>query len=176
MTKPVPYYPLFAANLIASKPFRLMTLEERGLWITIQMECWVNGAVPSNLDELAKYLGIPSDEVHRCFTKTQMSFLIKEDESFKSPELEEQRKEFLEQREKQRIGGIDGAKRKKAKQEAARKLGIPKGQPEGSLSYINSNQINSNSFISNQLVERRFSAEEIDEWIDDYDNAENTKY
>jgi hypothetical protein len=176
MTKPVPYYPLFAANLIASKPFRLMTLEERGLWITIQMECWVNGAVPSNLDELAKYLGVTSDEVHRCFTKTQMSFLVKEEGQFKSPELEAQRKEYLERREKQRIGGIDGARRKKAKQEVAMKIGIPEGPPEGSLSYINSNQLKSSSLMSNQLVERRFSTKEIEDWIDDYENTEDTKY
>lgn len=175
MTKPVPYYPLFAANLIASKPFRLMSLEERGLWITIQMECWVNGAVPSNLGELAKYLGVASDEVNRCFTKVQMSFLIEEDELLKSPELEEQRKEYLERREKQRIGGIDGAKRKKAKQETEKSLGTPEGQPKGSLSYINSSQLNSNSVTSNQLSGEKLRIQELKEWVDNYENAEDAK-
>jgi len=172
MTKSVPYFPIFAANIIASKPFRLMTMKERGLWITIQMECWVNGAVPSSHDELSKYLGILPTELNQCFTPIQMSFLEKKGLELKSPELEEYRKGYLERREKQRLGGLDGAKRKKAKQEAANKLGIP----EGPLSYFNSNQISSNPLISNGFVEKRFSSKEIDEWVSDYENAEDAKY
>ena len=131
----VPYYPFYAANLIANKQFRLMTIEERGLWITIQMECWVNGSVPSDPRELAKHLGVSHEEVQRSFTQKQLSFLQKIGEEFKSPELEEQRKEFMVRREKQRIGGMEGAKRKKDKQNLENTLnceGIPEGQPAGS--------------------------------------------
>jgi len=155
MTKPVPYYPFYAANLIANRQFRLMTLEERGLWITIQMECWVNGSVPSDSSELAKYLGVTYEEVQRSFTQKQLSFLKRNGTEFQSPELEEQREEFMLRREKQRLGGHEGAKRKKAKQESegARKgIGTPKGQPTGSLTYVNSNSINSNQLINKGVV------------------------
>jgi hypothetical protein len=113
MTKPVPYYPLYAANFIASKIFRLMSIEERGLWITIQMECWVNGSVPSDSKELTQYLGATSEEIHRSLTQKQFTFLENIRGEHKSPELEAYRKGFIDRREKQRLGGIDGAKKKR---------------------------------------------------------------
>jgi len=174
MTKAVPYFPLYAANFIASKPFRLMTIEERGLWITMQLECWVNGSLPADQKELAKYLGCSIEEIQRSFTQKQYSFLEKVGNELKSPELEEQRKEFMERREQQRLGGIKGAKQKKEKQ-AAKKLieeqGIPEGQPKGSLSYINSASIKSSSIDSNQLTNKKLTEEEYEAWMDDAEDA-----
>jgi hypothetical protein len=144
-------------------------MEERGLWITIQMECWVNGAVPSDLNELAKYLGITPNEIHRSFSQAQMSFLKKEGNELISPELEDQRKEYLERREKQRIGGIDGAKKKKAKQEAERlenEPSLPEGQPTGSLI-----QLKSNSVKSNQLTRKDVMSDGGKSWVEEYERA-----
>jgi hypothetical protein len=135
--KPVPYFPLYAANILASKPFKMMSIEERGLWITIQMECWVNGSVPSDLKDLAMYLRFTPDEVQCWFTQNQFSFLQKVGNELKSPELEEQRKKYMDGREQQRLGGIEGAKRKaeKERQRQARdgleRQGQPQGQPQG---------------------------------------------
>jgi len=175
MTKPVPYYPLYAANFISSKTFRLMSIEERGLWITIQMECWVNGSVPSGSKELAQYLGATPEEINRSLTEKQFTFLENIGGELKSPELEEYRKEFLDRREKQRLGGIDGAKKKKAKQAEARQIkeqGTPEAQPKGSLV-----QINSNSFNSSQLLKKELMNDEVKSWIKDYENApEATSY
>jgi hypothetical protein len=178
MTKAIPYFPLYAANFIASKPFRLMTIEERGLWITMQLECWVNGSLPADQKELAKYLGCSLEEIQRSFTHKQYSFLEKIGNELKSPELEEQRKEFLERREQQRLGGIEGAKRKKNKQTAEKQAeeqgqpqGIPEGQPKGSLSYINSASIKSSSINSNQLTNKDLTDKEFESWMDDAKDA-----
>lgn len=178
MTKSVPYFPLYAANFIASKPFRLMTIEERGLWITMQLECWVNGSVPANQNELAKYLGCSIEEIQRSFTQKQYSFLEKIGDELKSPELEEQRKEFMERREQQRLGGIKGAKQKKEKQ-AVEKLieaqgqppAPPEGLPKGSLSYINSASIKSSSINSNQLINKKLTDEQFESWMNDAKDA-----
>ena len=170
--KPVPYFPLYAANILASKPFKMMTIEERGLWITIQMECWVNGSVPSDLKDLAKYLGVGGDEVQRSFTQKQHSFLQKVGSELKSPDLEVQRKEFMDRREKQRIGGIQGAEKKRQKQakEIQAVQGqpqcIPQGQPKGSLDYLNSD-----SFKLNQLVRSEITDAENKAWVDEYENT-----
>lgn len=170
--KPVPYFPLYAANFLASKPFRLMTIEERGLWITIQMECWVNGSVPSDLKDLAQYLGVSHDAVQRSFTQKQLSFLQKIGQEFKSPELEEYRQGYLEAREKQRIGGLKGAERKRQKQSKETLAvhsdteGVPQGQPKSSLDYVNSD-----SFKSNQLVGVEVTNSANKEWIDEYNNT-----
>lgn len=170
--KPVPYFPLYAANFLASKPFRMMSIEERGLWITIQMECWVNGSVPSDLKDLAKYLGFSNDAVERSFTQKQLSFLQKVGGELKSPELEEYRQGYLATREKQRIGGIEGAekKRQKKSKEALaiqnQSQGQPEGQPEGSLDYVNSD-----SFKSSQLLRNEITNLENKAWVDEYDRT-----
>jgi hypothetical protein len=146
-----------------------MTIEERGLWISIQMECWVNGSVPSDLKELAKYLGVTYEEVQRSFTQKQLSFLQRMGDELKSPELEEQREEFMVRREKQRIGGMEGAKRKKAKQNSENTLnngGIPEGQPKGSLVQFNSASIKSSSINSNQLTNKKLTDKEFEDWMD----------
>jgi hypothetical protein len=169
MIKDVPYFPLYAANILASKSFRLMTLEQRGLWITIQMECWVNGSVPSDLFSIAKYLGIPLEEIKRSLTSIQMVFLENRGDTLISPELEAQRQKFLDGRIKQSLGGKDGANRKKAKKQLLEKEkleGIPKGEPEGSLSYINSSSIN-----SNQLINKEFMSEENKAWVKELEDA-----
>ena len=176
LMKPVPFFPLYAANCLASKPFKMMTIEERGLWITIQMECWVNGSVPSDLKDLAKYLGLGHDEVQRSFTQKQLSFLQKVGVELKSPELEEYRKKYMDNREQQRLGGIEGAKRKaeKERQRLAKELlsrqgqpqGTPEGNPKGSLIQFNSNSIN-----SNQLIRSEVSDAENRAWSEAYENA-----
>jgi len=178
MTKAVPYFPFYAANFIASKPFRLMTIEERGLWITMQMECWVNGTIPADQKELAKYLGCSLEEIQRSFTQKQYSFLEKVGNELKSPSLDEQRKEFMERREQQRLGGIEGAKRKKNKQttekqdkEQSPPQGIPEGQPQGSLSYINSASIKSISINSNQITNNKLTDNQFEAWMDDAEDA-----
>ncbi len=174
--KDVPYFPLYAANLMACKPFRMMSIEERGLWITIQMECWVNGSVPSDSKDLAKYLGITNDEIQRSFTQKQFSFLKKVGNELKSPELEEQRKEYMDRREKQRIGGKQGAERKaekerqrRIKEDSARQgqpQGMPLGQPKGSLDYVKSDSFNSNQLVRSEAIDAENKA-----WVEDYDNA-----
>ena len=172
--KAVPYFPFYAANFIASRAFRLMTLEERGLWITIQMECWVNGSIPSDSKELARYLGVSHEEVQRSFTQKQFSFLQKIGDEFKSPELEEQREIFMERREKQRLGGQEGAKRKKAKQATGNQfssIGIPEGQPKGSLIQFNSASIESTPTILNKLSNRELTEGEFNKWLDDTEDA-----
>lgn len=171
MAKDVPYFPLYAANILAAKPFKLMSLKERGLWITLQMECWVNGDIPANNDELAKYLGTPIDEIVEALTHNQYSFIQKIKDILISPELEEYRKKYDERRMKQKLGGIKGADRKKIKQRQTviATEGEPLGQPEGVLNYINSSSIELNKVISNQLLGERPINEEAQAWVKDYD-------
>jgi len=165
MIKDVPYFPFYAANMMSNRSFRLMSLKERGLLITILMECWVNGSVPSDLSDMAKILGLTVDDVKFAFTNRQLTFFHKEEGQFISKELEGYRQNYLDMREKQRLGGLKGAKNKKDKNARLPK-GQPQGEPEGSLS-----QISSNSFNSNQLLKQELMNNEIKSWVDDYERA-----
>lgn len=166
--KEVPYFPLYAANIMASRPYKLMSLGERGLWISITMECWVNGGVPSDYMEMGKILGFSKTEIENYFSKYQTAFFEKVNDQFVSKELNEYRAGYEERREKQRLGGKKGAERKKEKQmrgpeDKTLPQGEPKGQPMGSLSYLNSNSVHSNQFINKEVLEQT-----NDEWVSDY--------
>ena len=170
MTKDVPYYPLYAANILASRPFRLMTLEQRGFWITLMMECWVNGGVPSDPKEMAKFLNLSADEVSRSVTTLQTFSLAEQGSQIISKELEEYREGYLKSREGKSRGGKIGVERKKERQiqkQLGNPQGIPKGNPqgipEGSLIQIKSNFLN-----SNQLIDKGVFTEENEKWVRDY--------
>lgn len=110
---PLPWFRVFAANLISDHNFRIMRLSERGLLLTMLSECWVNEAVPTDLDEMSRFLGLGSDEVLQAFTPQVRSFFQPSGQSLVSPFLEDQRQEFLLQRLKQIEGGKKGAERKR---------------------------------------------------------------
>lgn len=163
MTKSVPYFPLYAANFIASKPYRLMTLQQRGLWITLYMEFWVNGSLPADIDQLSKLLGFPSCEVGNAMSDLHKSFFEEINGELVSNELEEYRQEFLERREKQRLGGLLGAQNKKAKSRKSEKS-LPLGEPSGSLNYVKLDSVN-----SNQLTKEASSLSNHEEWLEEFE-------
>jgi len=144
MRDTVPYFPLYAENIIANRHYRSMTLVERGLFISILLECWPNESVPSEPEKMAKVLGFNSEHIKAIPMDNIMKFFKIRGSEIISPELEAKRKEFLETREKKAAGGRLGAERKKAKKQGNPE-GIPIGSPKGSLGYINLSQINSDS-------------------------------
>jgi len=102
-----PAFQEYAASFIANKNFRLMSLDERGLLMTMRFECWENLAVPSNRAALAKYLGF--DEANFPLTERVLSFFIIYEQNFICPELEDYRTHLFGIREKQSKGGKKGA-------------------------------------------------------------------
>lgn len=172
MIKDVPYFQLYAANFLSNRQFKLMSLDERGILISIYMECWVNLSIPVASAELAKCLGFTEQEVLKALTARVKSFLVEKEGNFISPELEGYREKFMEGRRKQSEGGKQGAKRKKEKsmgkieEVEGMPEGQPKGEPKGSLI-----QIKSNSSNSNQLIGKDVTSVSNKTWLDDYDNS-----
>lgn len=171
--KDVPYFPMYAANILASRNYKLMSLGERGLWVSITLECWVNGGVPSNFQHMAKILGFPEQEISQFFSNYQTTFFHIENDQYISKELEEYRQGYLATREKQRLGGIKGAKEKKARRKFLQieAQGTPKGQPKGSLIQFNSSSIKSSSINSSQFKNKKLTDRDFEAWMDDSDDA-----
>ena len=185
--KPVPYFKCFAANTIADRSYRLMGLAERGLWISLYLECWVNANVPSKPAKLAKILGIQDKEVGEGLTENVLHFFEIRNEQLHSPELDGYRAEFEASRIKKSEGGIEGAKRKKEKakaessehpQQPSSTQGYPTGLPSGSLNSITSNSFTSNSFKSNSLIGKEVPVVAEDPWIKECfgDTEESKEY
>jgi hypothetical protein len=142
------------------------------------MEFWVNGSLPSDVNELSKLLGFGVNEVKNALSRLQFSFVEEVNGELICKELEEYRNQFNEKREKQRLGGIVGAQKKKArnKQESPTGSilhidtlqGLPKGSPKGPLNYINLNSVN-----SNQLTKESINLDTNKEWLEQF-NDEST--
>lgn len=168
MASPLPWFRMFAANYLADRNFRTISLEERGLILSMLLECWASIDIPKNPTELSQILGVPVDQVRRALTSKALSFFDERGGSYHSRFLDDQRNKFLEERKAKKEGGQKGAAIKKMK-----KSGLdsePLGQPEGSLHQLPSSQVNSLSV--NQEGELTISKhEQHKEWLSDYDNA-----
>ena len=112
-----PAFQEYAAALLANKNFRLMSLDERGLLMTMRFECWENLNVPSSKAELANYLGF--NEMNLPLTERVLSFFTDYGTSLICQELEDYRQHIKEQREKQSKGGKKSAAITNAKWEKA---------------------------------------------------------
>ena len=143
MPRDVPYFPCYAENILAKREYKLMSLMERGLWISILLECWPNDSVPANPEDLAKCLGFNPQEIKAIPRERYMKFFTEEFNEILSPELDAQKKEYIEKRRLQSEGGKEGARRKKRKQEDLNMQGQPEGQPKGSSIQVNSSQLTS---------------------------------
>ena len=104
-----PCYQEYAANMLASRNFRLMNIAERGLLYTIRLECWQNKQVPSSAYDLAKYIGYDVSDVKSALTDRVKSFLYEKDGSFTCPELEDYRQHLDDMKASQSRGGKKGA-------------------------------------------------------------------
>ena len=109
--RPAPAYQEYASDILANRSYRAMSLAERGLWDTIKKECWVNGSVPSNKTELAKYLGLPAEKVMESMTPNLMISFKVVDSDLICPELDDYRLQIEDRRQRQSVGGKNGGKK-----------------------------------------------------------------
>lgn len=114
-----PAYQEYAAETLSQLPFRMMSLQERGLFITMRLECWVNKQLPSDPLAISKAFGLSADEVALSLPAV-MKFFKLEGEFIICPELEDYRAHLDERKLKQSQDGktgiiITNEKRKAAK-------------------------------------------------------------
>lgn len=173
-----PAYQEYAATMLSKIPFRLSTLEARGLLFTMRLECWVNGSLPADPQSLALVLGLPEDEVSRSLSQISSFFQVV-DGLLLCPELEDYRQHIAERRRKQSEGGKVGAAKKmrNRKPSGRRSNADVEGTPEGTLQVPR--QGASRSLVQSspaQHSQDQLTGEEVngvDDWLANYDEAEN---
>lgn len=115
MARKPPAFQCYASNIISLMPYRLMTLEERGLWITLYLECWVNESIPADTSKLAKYIGVLKEDVDRLLSASVKHFYSFSQDEIRCPELDDYRAELAQVRKKQADGGKLGQENKRKK-------------------------------------------------------------
>ncbi len=105
-----PAFMLYAANLSVKREWRRMPLAERGLFLTMLMECWINQEIPADVPNLASYLYLEAEEVSKLLPGVMWYFGTREGELF-CPSLEQYRDEQDKRIERQSAGGKKSAEK-----------------------------------------------------------------
>lgn len=182
---PAPCFQVYAASVLASRPFRQADLAARGLIYTMQMECWVNHRLPHNPADLAKFLGLSTGEVAAALPAA-MAFFNIDGEGIYSPQLEDYRQHLNEIRAKQKTGGKKGAditNGKKLRSEKPVDIGSesstanPQVHPQVEARVSSKAKSNTAKQSQNQPLKSEVTpadnSVENDEWLAAYEAAEN---
>ena len=103
-----PAFQEYAADMLANRLFRTMSLQERGLLMTMRFECWVNKSVPADAGDLAKTLGLPKEDVFHTLTSRVSYFFVETDKNLVCIELDAYRNKLLNSRQAMSEGGRKG--------------------------------------------------------------------
>lgn len=158
-----PAFQEYAATILSSKAFRLMSLSQRGLLFTMRLECWVNQSIPSSSKELAKYLGLNHEEVLDGLSKEVISYFNDSGTSYICNELEDYRNHLNEIKQKKSDGG---------KKAAAKTNKIWKEVESSNLQLTRESLVKSNTsqLSQNQSLE---SGNINDDFVKEYECASN---
>lgn len=113
-----PAFQEYAAQALTAESFRLLTLPERGLLMTLRYYCWCNDSVPADPEQLARALGLPESEVREHFTPAVRSFLEPAEDAptrLICPALVRQMERLMLRREAQAQSGRDSARKRREK-------------------------------------------------------------
>jgi len=160
-----PAFQDYAASLMARTDYRVLSMEGRGLLMTMRLECWVNGELPSASPLLAR-LGFPIEQVERALAEVRPFFSI-DSGAIRCPELDDYRAHLDERHQRQSEGGRAGAA-KTNKVHNSPATGRPPGSPRlprGSL--VKQSPVQSNSDKSHQ------GKPSGDDWVSDYERQSN---
>jgi hypothetical protein len=175
-----PAYQEYAAGMMARTDYRVMSLEGRGLFLTLRYECWVNRELPCDPPLLARVLGFPIQQVERALVELRPFFSF-DAGVIRCPELDDYRAHLDERYQKQSEGGRAGAaKTNKVRNNPAttRPPGNPR-LPRGSLVKQSSIQPNPDQSYQrepldvNLLNDRERQVDGHNEWLNDYERQSN---
>ena len=172
-SKQAPAFQTYASDIMATKEYRLMNLQQRGLFVSLYFDLWVNQEAPSNKPDLAKYLGFSESEIHESLSDGLYQFFEIRNDMWVCPEHEAYMKQLNDRRAKQSAGGKKGAENKRNKSK------LVEGQPEGSRVEKNrvelngkevsrDDQIRSESIDNDSMNYDNVPLEHA-EWVEDYD-------
>ena len=162
--RPAPCYQEYASDILANREFRLMGFAERGLLWHMRLECWVNKSLPINVDDLAKTLGMKSEDVLNSLSPRVLKFFKQNNGEFHCPELEAYRENCLARREKLSVSGQKGGQSTQRKQRQA------KATLEGSLKPLSRDEKNRDEKRGEELTKEEISSEHK-EWVAAYESG-----
>jgi hypothetical protein len=166
--KTAPAFQFYASDTMADRRWRLMSLQERGLKITLDCECWVNKSAPLEIGSLARLIGLSCEEIEKSLTERVISFYEVNDNEIISQELNDYKVILDERRKRMSEGG--------KKTQAAKKRNNSFDTLESNLTRSEKNREEKNGIEMNReeqvFIEGKLSLEEMKEFVDDIESTE----
>ncbi|ALQ51858.1 hypothetical protein [Nitrosomonas ureae] len=176
-----PAYMEYAATVLAQIPFRSMSLQERGLFYTMRLECWVNKNLPSDPLTMSKILGLSADEVAISLPAVMKFFKI-EGDFIICPELEDYRSHLEERKHKQSQGGKTGSAITNKKRKVAKEIANEESSNNPSSTLSSNSQVprrgsdeslvKSSTVKLSQVQSIKEKDSSVDSFIKDYEEYE----
>lgn len=166
--RPAPAFQEYAASMMAKTEYRILNLAQRGLMMTIRLECWVNFRLPADEATLARVIGVDVMEVKQALPAIMPFFAIN-DGHLVCPELDDYRAYLQSIKDKKAEGGKRGAAITNASRKTAKpvpKQGVDANTGNPRLSCDSLGKLSSVKPSKTQSLE---SGESIDhQWVSDY--------
>jgi len=128
-----PAYQVYAADDLAKEAYYGLSAGERGVLDSMQRGCWVEDTVPKNPVLLARVVRLDHSDLSQFLTPSVLAHfepVANNQERLRSRELTRQMTNVIEVRERQRLGGKEGAKMTNTRSERPR---IAPRQASGSI-------------------------------------------
>jgi uncharacterized protein YdaU (DUF1376 family) len=154
-----PAFQFYPKDFLTDENVVVMSLAERGAYITLICQCWIDGTIPADVARLARMCGTPLSAfrklwpaLERCFTPARNG-----SERLVHPRLEKERKKQAEYRARQAENGAKGGRPHKptanptlTDTKGLASFGVTQTEPKKSSSSLSS----SSSSDSSQTHER----------------------
>lgn len=119
--RPPPAYQEYGGDLLGLERVKLMPLPERGLLATLRWSIWANDSLPRDPGQLARVLGLETQDVRAHLSEAVLSFFapaVEDATRFVCPELAAQKEKLMQRRLALARNGHAGGMASKAKGKA----------------------------------------------------------
>lgn len=165
--RPAPAFQEYASDMLANSRYRTMSLAERGLLDTMRRECWVNGSVPKEPEELSALLGKSIAEIMPNLSIKVLSFFAERNDQLICPELDAYRINLEIRSKKMSEGGKKGGKNTQRHQREA------KATLEATIKPLSRNEISRDKLNRDEIksLGERITTEEFNDFVAEYDSS-----
>jgi hypothetical protein len=171
-----PAYMYYASDVMANMHYRFMSLAERGLYISLTNECWVNYCVPADISLLAKYLGFPVEVIEIALTPNVLKFFEKKNDQLFCVEIENYRAHLNEKKEILSKSGKKGAKKRWNQEVTNNSHPISLPNRVAMASEMKRNEMSRDGLDGKEIKKQSIEIgnDSNDEWVKNYRKHEQT--
>ena len=167
VNRPAPAFQEYASDMLANARYRSMSLAERGLLDTMRRECWVNGSIPKEPNELADCLGKPVDQININLSMKVLHFFRELNDQLVCPELDAYRANLADKKQRMSEGGRRGGK------STQQQIKVAKATLKAGLKPLSRNELSGGELSGGekQSLGKNITAEEMSEFVSELDDV-----